>query len=71
MTRQDRIKLQKEYIIRTADRTDITITRKAEILESAIVILERLWKEKDNEAWYDTEADKHFKEWYAAQIKSY
>ena len=71
MTRQSRIKLQKEYIIRTAERTDITLERKAEILESAMTILERLWTEKDNEPWYDTEADKQFKEWYQKQIQSY
>jgi hypothetical protein len=71
MTREARIKLQKEYIILTADRTDITQERKAEIIVSAIEILERIWKEQGNEPWYDTEEEKKFKEWYQKQIGSY
>jgi len=70
MTRQERITRQKAYILKTADRTDITLKRKAEILESALVILERLYLEDDNEPWYDTEADQQFKEWYQKQITS-
>jgi hypothetical protein len=70
MTREQRITRQKAYILKTADRTDITLKRKAEILESALVILERLYLEDHDGPWYDTPEETEFKEWYQEQINS-
>lgn len=69
MNKTQRLAAQRDYILHTQERTDISEERKQEILESAVGVLENLTQQLGTEPWWDTEAEAEFKAWYKNQCQ--